>query len=87
MHREPLYWLRQLRYEGSRDPIVPRRLVVRHGLLHGIPESWHEAIIWLMPKGTAGGKFGRVQAYSVGAARHADANDPPHEEVHGSPST
>ena len=38
VHQEPLHRLRQLCYEGGRDPIGPRSLVVRHGLLHGILE-------------------------------------------------
>ena len=36
MHQEPLHRFRQLRYEGSRDPVGPRSFVVRHGLPHGV---------------------------------------------------
>ena len=38
VYQEPLYPSGQLRYEASREPIGPRRLIVRHGLLHGVLE-------------------------------------------------
>ena len=52
-----------------------------------VPESWHEAIIWQMPKGTARRGLGCIQAHSVGRTGHENAYDSPHEEVHGSPSS
>ena len=72
------------------EPVQGLLVHAYRAILRGaeVPESWHEAIIWLMPKGMATGKKpGRVQAHSVGTTGHADAHDPPHEKVHGSPST
>ena len=36
VHQESLHQFRQLCYEGSRDPVGPWSLVVRHGLPHGV---------------------------------------------------
>ena len=39
VYHEPLYRLGDLRDKGSCDPIGPRRLVIHHGLLHGVLEA------------------------------------------------
>ena len=57
VYREPLDGLGQLRNKGSRDPIGPRRLVVRHRLLHVVLEVlwflvlYRPPFIWNTPEG------------------------------------
>ena len=46
MHQEPLHRLEQLREEGRRDPIGPRRFVVRHSLLHGLLEVLQGVVLY-----------------------------------------
>ena len=46
---EPLHRLRQLRYEGSRDSVGPRSLVVCHGLSHGVFEILQGVVLHRPP--------------------------------------
>ena len=69
------------------EPVQGLLVHAYRAILRGadVPESWHEAIIWLMPNWHGHRQPGRVQAHSAGAALHANAHDPPHAEVHGRP--
>ena len=49
VHKEPLHRLGQLRDEGRRDSIGPRRLVVRHVLLHGVLEVLQDVVLYRPP--------------------------------------
>ena len=49
MHQEPLHRLQQLRDAGCRDPIGPRRLAVRHRLLHIVLEVLHDVTLHASP--------------------------------------
>ena len=72
-------------------------MVHAHGaILRGaeIPESWHEAIIRLMPKGTVTGNLdayrpdlGQQDMRMLRATGHENAYDTPHEEVYSSPGS
>ena len=69
------------------EPVRGLLVHVYRALLRGadVLESWHEAIIWLMPKGTATGNLDEYRPIALGQQEHANAQDSPHAEVHSCP--
>ena len=51
-----------------------------------VPESWHEAIIWLMPKGTATRNLDAYRPIALGQQDMRMLMTPPHAQFHSGPS-
>ena len=73
-------WVRAALIAELPEPVQGLLVHVYRAILRGadVPESWHEAIIWLMPKGTATGNLDEYRPI---------AHDSPHAEVHSCPGT
>ena len=50
------------------EPVQGLLVQAYRAILRGadVPESWHEAIIWLMPKGTATGNLDKYRPIALG---------------------